>query len=79
MVLVDIKDDAMAASNGPIIMDIVRNYLNTNGVNLNIIYSNGYTNYGSVFDLIYTNLNAREGVQFDADRKIRTYSVSNCA
>lgn len=67
MVLVDIKDDAMAASNGPIIMDIVRNYLNTNGVNLNIIYSTGYTNYGSVFDLIYTNLNEREGVQFDAD------------
>jgi hypothetical protein len=67
MVLVDIKDDAMAATNGPKIMDAVRRHLNTNGVNLNIIYSTGYTNYGSVFDLIYTNLNEREGVQFDAD------------
>jgi len=67
MVLVDIKDKAMAASNGPLIMDIVRNHLNTNGVNLNIIYSTGYTNYGTVFDLIYDKLNEREGVQFDAD------------
>ena len=67
MVLVDIKEQASATLTGPKIMDIVRNHLNTNGVNLNIIYSTAKTNYGTVFDLIYSKLNEREGVQFDGE------------
>jgi len=67
MVLVDIKEQASATLIGPKIMDIVRNHLNTNGVNLNIIYSTAKTNYGTVFDLIYSKLNEREGVQFDGE------------
>jgi hypothetical protein len=67
MVLVDIKEQASAIGTGPKIMDIVRNHLNTNGVNLNIIYSTAKTNYGTVFELMYSKLNDREGVQFDGN------------
>jgi HYR domain/PLAT/LH2 domain len=67
MVLVDIKEEASATITGPKIMDTVRNHLNTNGVNLNIIYSTPITNYGTVFELMYSKLNEREGVQFDGD------------
>jgi Glycerophosphoryl diester phosphodiesterase len=67
MVLIDIKEEASATPTGAKIMDIVRNHLNTNGVNLNIIYSTPKTNYGTVFELMYSKLNEREGVQFDGN------------
>jgi hypothetical protein len=67
LVVFDIKDKAKDASNGPLILDTVRNHLNTNGVNLNVIYSTAYTNRGTVFDQMYSQLGPREGVQFDGD------------
>jgi HYR domain/PLAT/LH2 domain len=67
LVVVDIKSDAAKAGYGSEIIETVHNHLNTNGVNLNVIYSVASTNHGEVFDTIIDKLGPREGVQVDAD------------
>ena len=67
LVVVDIKSDAAKASFGSEIIDTVHNHLNTNGVDLNIIYSVAKIGHGEVFDNIIGKLGPREGVQVDAD------------
>jgi hypothetical protein len=67
LVAIDIKSDAAKSWYGSEIMDTVHNHLNTNGVNLNVIYSVPGTNHGEVFDNILDKLGPREGVQVDAD------------
>jgi hypothetical protein len=67
MVVFDIKPPAKDPSNGPLIMDAVRNHLNKDGVNLNVIYSVPTTNVGTVFDHIIDKLLPTEGVQVDAE------------
>jgi len=65
LILFDTKPSAAKTDLGPVILDAVRNILNTNGVNIPFVISVGTTNDGAVYDDILTTLGPTEGVQVD--------------
>src|SRR6266851_4872590 len=67
LIAFDIKSRAATAAHGVEIRDAVRTYLNTDGVNINVIFSVGTQSDGGVFDNILGTLLPREGVQIDAE------------
>jgi len=67
LIAFDIKSKAASAAYGVQIRDAVHTYLNTDGVNVNVIYSVASQSDGAVFDDIVGTLGPREGVQIDAE------------
>jgi hypothetical protein len=67
LIAFDIKSPAAKAKYGVPIRDAVRNYLNTDGVNINVIFSVATQSDGGVFANILGDLRPREGVQIDAE------------
>jgi hypothetical protein len=67
LIAFDIKSPAATAAHGVEIWSAVRTYLNTDGVNINVIFSVGTRSDGGVFANIIGYLGPREGVQIDAE------------
>ena len=67
LIVFDIKSKAATAQHGVEILTAVHDYLNTDGVDVNVIYSVATQSDGGVFDDILGLLGPREGVQIDAE------------
>lgn len=67
LVVFDTKSPAATAANGPIVRDAVRNILNTDGVNVNVIFSISDRSDSALFDNILGDLRDNEGVQVDQE------------
>lgn len=71
LIFLDVKPSVGALPEGPgngqKILDAVRNILNTDGVNLNVIINVGSRSDGHLFDTIIGKLGEREGVSVDGE------------
>jgi hypothetical protein len=67
LVVCDIKSEAASPGNGEKILEAIRKYLNTGGINVNVILSVATKDDLGVFDKILDSLGPREGVQVDAE------------
>jgi len=67
LIVFDIKSSAALAENGPKILDSIHNHLNFDGVNVNVILSVAARSDGALFDNIFDQLTAREGVMIDEE------------
>jgi hypothetical protein len=67
MIQLDVKSSAATPEYGSEILSDVRTYLNTGGVNLNVIINVGFREDEKVFNNILGILGEREGVQVDGD------------
>ena len=67
LIVFDVKPDAAKRENGPIILDAIHNFLNYDGVDLNVVISVGTTADIGLFTDIYSSLGDREGVMIDAE------------
>lgn len=70
MIMLDVKPTAATPDYGSEILHDVRTYLNTDGVNLNVIISVGSRDDEAVFSNILGILGEREGVQVDQDDRV---------
>ncbi len=67
LIVFDIKSSTALAENGPKILDSVRNHLNFDGINVNVILSVAERSDGAIFDNILDQLGPREGVMIDEE------------
>src|SRR5215510_4619726 len=67
LIMLDVKPSAATVNYGMEILDDVRTYLNTDGVNLNVIINVGSRDDEKLFTNILNLLGEREGVQVDGD------------